>query len=86
MQNGRLLTGDLGYFDEDGFFYVTGRAKRISKVYGLRVNLDDVEDALKGCGPVATVSDDQKIVVYYERVDTPVESLRAGLAAHTNST
>jgi len=41
--NGELLTGDLGYKDEDGFFYVTGRMKRFIKIFGLRINLDEVQ-------------------------------------------
>lgn len=40
---GVLFTGDLGYKDEDGFFYVTGRMKRFIKIYGLRINLDEVQ-------------------------------------------
>lgn len=38
-----LATGDLGYLDDEGFLFLTGRAKRIAKVAGLRVSLDDVE-------------------------------------------
>lgn len=41
--NGTLFTGDLGYKDEDGFFYVTGRMKRFIKIFGLRINLDEVQ-------------------------------------------
>lgn len=44
---GVLFTGDLGYKDEDGFFYVTGRMKRFIKIYGLRINLDEVQKMLE---------------------------------------
>ena len=40
---GLLFTGDLGYKDEDGFFYVTGRMKRFIKIFGLRINLDEIQ-------------------------------------------
>jgi acyl-CoA synthetase (AMP-forming)/AMP-acid ligase II len=39
-------TGDQGYRDAEGFFYVTGRADRLIKVGGHRVNPQEVEDAL----------------------------------------
>jgi acyl-coenzyme A synthetase/AMP-(fatty) acid ligase len=45
--NGELLTGDLGYKDEDGFFYVTGRMKRFIKIFGLRINLDEVQKMIE---------------------------------------
>lgn len=41
--NGRLLTGDLGYRDEEGFYFITGRLKRFIKLFGNRVSLDEVE-------------------------------------------
>jgi acyl-CoA synthetase (AMP-forming)/AMP-acid ligase II len=40
---GLLYTGDLGYKDNEGFFYVTGRMKRFIKIFGLRINLDDIQ-------------------------------------------
>lgn len=44
---GRLLTGDMARFDEDGFFYVVGRKKRFLKIFGNRVNLDETERLIK---------------------------------------
>ena len=41
--NGRLDTGDLAYRDDDDFFYLAGRKDRYVKMYGNRVNLDDIE-------------------------------------------
>ena len=40
---GRLETGDIGFLDFAGRLTLTGRSKRFGKVYGLRVNLDEVE-------------------------------------------
>ena len=45
--NGVLFTGDLGYKDDDDFFYVTGRMKRFIKIFGLRINLDEVQKMIE---------------------------------------
>ena len=39
-------TGDNGYQDEDGFFYVEGRKDNLIKVGGHRINPQEIEDAL----------------------------------------
>jgi len=39
-------TGDQGYRDEDGFFYVIGRKDNLLKVSGHRINPQEIEDAL----------------------------------------
>lgn len=40
---GRLATGDLARVDAEGFYFLEGRIKRIAKLYGLRIQLEDIE-------------------------------------------
>ena len=47
-RNGLLQTGDMAQFDEDGYYYIVGRRKRFLKIYGNRVNLDEVDRMIKG--------------------------------------
>jgi len=44
-QNG-YHTGDLGYQDDEGYFYVEGRKDNLIKVGGNRINPQEIEDAL----------------------------------------
>lgn len=44
---GRLETGDMAQFDEDGYYYIVGRKKRFLKIYGNRVNLDEIDRLIK---------------------------------------
>lgn len=44
---GILFTGDMAKFDEDGYFYIVGRKKRFLKIYGNRVNLDEIDRLIK---------------------------------------
>lgn len=43
---GKLYTGDLAYKDENGYFFITGRMKRFIKIYGNRINLDEIEQII----------------------------------------
>lgn len=47
-RNGILHTGDMAQYDEDGYYYIVGRKKRFLKIYGNRVNLDEVDRLIKG--------------------------------------
>ncbi|MFM2481464.1 AMP-binding protein [Celerinatantimonas sp. YJH-8] len=50
----QLYTGDIGYHDHDGFFYVTGRLKRMIKLSGVRTALDALEATLRAQSLQAT--------------------------------
>ncbi|MNR09921.1 Long-chain-fatty-acid--CoA ligase [compost metagenome] len=43
----KLYTGDLAEKDEFGYYHIKGRIKRIIKLFGVRLNLDEVEILLK---------------------------------------
>lgn len=44
---GILQTGDMAQVDQDGFYYIVGRKKRFLKIYGNRVNLDEIDRLIK---------------------------------------
>lgn len=72
ITNGVLKTGDIGYRDTDGYFFITGRIQRFIKMYGLRISLDAVDDILseQGFSAVATGKDD-KLFIVIEGTDQP---------------
>ena len=45
-------TGDLGYQDEEGYFYVSGRKDNLLKAGGHRINPQEIEDTLMETGLV----------------------------------
>jgi acyl-[acyl-carrier-protein]-phospholipid O-acyltransferase/long-chain-fatty-acid--[acyl-carrier-protein] ligase len=47
LTNGWYDTGDMGYFDEDGYLWHAGRFKRFAKVGGEMVSLVRVENVLE---------------------------------------
>lgn len=71
--NGVLRTGDLGYLDDEGFLFITGRIKRITKLFGSRVSLDEVEAHLAELGPVAAVGGgEERLHVHHQNNDDEV--------------
>lgn len=76
-RNGILQTGDMAQFDEDGYYYIVGRKKRFLKIYGNRVNLDEVDRMIKAhfdnidCA-TAGVDDHMYIFVTDEALAKPV--------------
>lgn len=46
LRHGYYFTGDLGYEDEDGYMFVTGRARDMIKTGGNRVSGKEIEDVV----------------------------------------
>ncbi|WP_346231536.1 AMP-binding protein [Parafrigoribacterium mesophilum] len=85
---GELRTGDLARIRKDGLFEIVGRLKRFVKVFGLRVDLDQVETLLSTGGPrVRAVGVDDRLVLFVTtaRHEVPVRTQAAkvlGLPQH----
>jgi len=63
---GILLTGDLGTIGQNKLIFIIGRKKRFLKVFGLRVNLDELETILNNLGYKCLCSGvDNKIKIYF---------------------
>ncbi len=61
-----LNTGDIGFFDKDKYFFIKSRSKRISKIYGIRLDLEELEEKLLNYGiKIISVSNDKKIGIFY---------------------
>lgn len=62
---GVLLTGDMAQRDEDGCYFIVGRKKRFLKMFGNRVNLDEMERLFTNRGyELACVGEDDHMVVF----------------------
>lgn len=79
---GVLKTGDLAKRDVDGFYYIVGRKKRFLKLFGNRVNLDEVENILKSAGFNCACTGRDDLMAIYTCADD-VEAIREHILQHT---
>ena len=83
-RHGRLLTGDLAYCDEAGFYYIAGRKKRFVKIMGKRVNMDEVEQLFKNAfadRDFACTGGDDDLLVFTTAPETDCSDLEDFLVA-----
>ena len=84
---GVLMTGDLASRDEAGILSITGRASRMIKLFGTRVNLDDIDAHLASMDVTGVAfGQDDALRVLIEvarrlgtRLSRPVQTVTAGL-------
>lgn len=92
-QKEKLHTGDQARVDAEGYYYITGRLKRIVKLFGTRINLDEIELLLKDTLGGQTficldINDKYLTVLYTEKKwdkELILKILKAKLNLHANS-
>lgn len=91
FEGGWFHSGDLGYFDEEGYLYVVDRVKDVINTGGMQVSGSDVEVALFGHEAVSEVAviglPDEKWIeavsaVIVPKEDADQENLREELEQH----
>ncbi len=84
-RGGRLETGDMAQFDEDGYYYIVGRKKRFLKIFGNRVNLDEIDRLLstefEGMQCASTGVDDRMVTFITD--ESKIEDVRRWLSGTT---
>lgn len=74
---GLLHTGDIAMFDEEGDFAIVGRKKRVLKLFGNRVSLDDLEQKMAAAGfKAACTGVDDALKVTLEGEQDPATARR----------
>jgi acyl-coenzyme A synthetase/AMP-(fatty) acid ligase len=73
-----LLTGDMAVRDNDGEYFIVGRIKRFVKIFGLRINLDDVEKLLEKQGYAAkVVGTDKRLYIALNQMDKEKDAIQS---------
>ncbi len=81
---GVLRTGDIAQRDADGLYFIVGRKKRFLKLFGNRVNLDEVEALVRDMGcEAACVGTDDHLKIYTPQAGEQGAAIRDALCRRT---
>ena len=77
LNKGILKTGDIAYKDKEGFYFIVGRKNRYVKVFGLRVNLSELENILskKGIDTIMKEGNENKIEIFFRSLTRAKENI-----------
>ena len=80
---GRLPTGDIGVLDDMRRLTLMGRVKRVGKLYGLRINLDEVEMLSNSVAATAITQTGDALTVHIVTTGDPAadEALKQAILA-----
>ncbi len=77
-ENNVLETGDIGFKDKEGYYYIVARKNRIAKINGERIDLDYISNIVKKeveCN-CAVVTNDKKLGVFIENIEGGTDKLK----------
>lgn len=87
---GLLKTGDLGHFDDEGFYFIDGRMNRFIKLFGSRISIDELEQSfLRVFSDCALVADDNQVNIFIPADEfnaTQVNELLMEMGIHLSAT
>ena len=77
QNRGILFTGDLAKKDADNFYFIVGRKKRFIKLFGNRINLDEVQLLIKSkFGENAIIGSDNTLIIFLTKGKNEAEAIR----------
>ena len=63
-KNKKLSTGDIAYYDQNKNYFIVGRKNRIAKLYGIRYDLNEIENDIKKKTGILSICVNYKNKIY----------------------